>query len=191
MRRAKHTFLASRLRGLASTICGAIAIFLTALSISSAEEPDFSAEDVLQGVVGSHEACSGSGKVWVEVDGHGDCLRFYGPQTSSRAQPPLIFLEGDVVEQSQPRTNPPTWQVLDSYRRLSPAIMQLGADQVSAATARTFILLARPGIYGSSGNHLQRRREREVALVNGAVDLLKKRFGWSSIDLSGLSIKAS
>jgi poly(3-hydroxybutyrate) depolymerase len=66
-------------------------------------------------------------------------------------------------------------------------MMQREADQYSAVTARTFIFLGRPGVYGSSGTHLERRQEREVALVDGAIGLLKKRFSWSAIDLSGLS----
>jgi dienelactone hydrolase len=163
-----------------------IVALMIPLSTALAEEPKFSAEDVLRGVVTSQETCSGSGMVWVEVDSKGDCMRFYAGQAASLAQP-LIYVEGDVVRQSQPQTNPPTWEVLEYYSRLSPAMVQLEADQYSAAAARTFVFLARPGVYGSSGNHLQRRREREIALVDKAIDLLKTRFGWSTIDLSGLS----
>jgi dienelactone hydrolase len=41
--------------------------------------------------------------------------------------------------------------------------------------------------HGSSGNHHERRREREVALVDDALDRLKNAFGWQRISLAGLS----
>lgn len=99
----------------------------------------------------------------------------------------MIFLEGDVVRVAQPRTEPPIWQVGRSYQRLTPTLMQREVEQLAGATARTFINLARPGTYGSSGHHLERRRPREVALIDGAIDALKTRFGWTRIDLAGFS----
>lgn len=82
---------------------------------------------------------------------------------------------------------PPTWKVVRHYRHLSPARMQAEAERYASSAARPFVNLARPGTHGSSGRHLERRREREVALVNQAVDRLKRRFGWTRIDLAGLS----
>ena len=61
------------------------------------------------------------------------------------------------------------------------------AEQVSVSLDRTFLALARPGIYGSSGDHKERRRPREVAIVGAALDALKAAFGWKVIDLVGLS----
>lgn len=40
--------------------------------------------------------------------------------------------------------------------------MHREAEQLAAATARTFINLARPGTYGSVGHHLEQRRPREA-----------------------------
>ena len=92
-----------------------------------------------------------------------------------------------MVNVAQPRVGPPIWQVGAYYQNLTPKLMQRDAEQYAAATARTFINLARPGTFGSSGNHLERRRPREVALVGGALDALKARFGWTRIDLAGFS----
>ncbi len=55
---------------------------------------------------------------------------------------------------------------MSHYPQLSPAMMQAEAEQYAAAAGRTFINLARPGVYGSSGDHMQRRREREVRLID-------------------------
>ncbi|MGE8126664.1 alpha/beta hydrolase family protein [Methylobacterium sp. NPDC080182] len=150
-----------------------------------ADETHFTAHDVLNGVAPGD--CQGSNYIRVALDGREDCLRFYGAQAEPTNRPPLVFLEGDVISVAQPRTYPPAWQVGEFYRRLNPKLMQKEADLYSAATARTFVNLARPGTFGSSGHHLERRRPREVALVNAALDALKARFGWAQINLAGFS----
>lgn len=147
----------------------------------------FSAAGVLNGVRATAARCEQhAGRVWVEVDGAGDCLRFYGASPGNAAGNPIIFLEGDVLQPGGWQRGR-RWQVSSQYRRISPASMQSEAARTAAAAARTFVNLARPGTYGSSGNHLHRRREREVALVDRAVSRLTQGFGWSRIDLAGLS----
>jgi hypothetical protein len=153
-----------------------------------AAQQNFSASDVLNGIVSTPSECGGAGKVWVEVDGRGDCLRFYGTIPEGSLSRPVIFLEGDAVQRiGKNNAGQTVWGVPSYYTQLSPSIMQAEAEQYAAATHRPFINLARPGIYGSSGNHLERRRKREVDLVNAAVDRLKDRFGWDLMSLSGLS----
>lgn len=95
---------------------------------------------------------------------------------------PLIYLEGDCT-----RRVDGTWAVFDGYTSQSPATLQRWAEQVAIATGRTFVALARPGVYGSSGNHQHRRRPREAALVDAALSALKQAFGWSTLDVAGLS----
>jgi dienelactone hydrolase len=151
----------------------------------NAGEALFTADDVLNGVAPGD--CQGPNYIGIALDGRDDCLRFYGAQAGSIDRPPLVFLEGDVISVAQPRTDPPVWQVGEFYKRLNPRLMQKEAEHYSAATARTFVNLARPGTFGSSGHHLERRRPREVALVNAALDVLKARFGWARIDLAGFS----
>src|SRR5262245_61208629 len=153
-----------------------------------AAEPGFSASAVLSGIASTPTACGGPGKVWVEVDGRGDCLRFYGATPERSPNRPVVFLEGDAVQQNGKSDAGQTiWDVPPYYTQLSPSIMQAEAEQYAAATHRPFINLARPGIYGSSGNHLERRRKREVDLVNAALDRLKEQFGWDLISLAGQS----
>jgi hypothetical protein len=163
-------------------------IEILSLAPALAAEPNFSASDVLNGIVSTPSDCGGPGKTWVEVDGHGDCLRFYGTIPDGSPNRPVIFLEGDAVQRNgKTDAGQTVWSVPPYYTQLSPSIMQAEAEQYAAATHRPFINLARPGIYGSSGNHLQRRRKREVDLVNAAVDRLKDRFGWNLISLAGQS----
>jgi poly(3-hydroxybutyrate) depolymerase len=70
---------------------------------------------------------------------------------------------------------------------LSPIVVQAEAMQFAELFQRPFINMARPGVYGSSGDHQQRRREREVALIDAALDQLKTTFGWDCIDIAGQS----
>lgn len=153
-----------------------------------ASEPNFSPDDVLSGTAAAPGACPNTDRIWVEIDGGAECLRFYGATPEGSRRSPVIFLDGDVVQQKGRTASGETlWEVPGYYTQLSPAIMQAEAAQYAAASHRGFINLARPGTYGSSGNHLERRRNREVDLVNAALDQLKQRFGWGVISLAGQS----
>ncbi len=143
--------------------------------------PPFSAEIVLQGSRPDPTMKDEAGSVWVEVEGQADCLRFFGRHVEGGA-PPLVYLEGDCT-----RRVGDGWATFDGYTGQSPGRLQLWAEQVAVATQRTFVYLARPGVYGSSGDHQHRRRPREVALVDAGLAELKRAFGWRTIDLAGLS----
>jgi dienelactone hydrolase len=147
-------------------------------------EPPFT-DDVLRGVYAPPDKADEPGRIWIDLDGELECLRFYGRMVETPTAPPLIFMEGDVLERAGHLD--PNWTVPSSYLQGSPLLMQAEAEQFAIALGRTFVNLARPGTYGSSGHHLQRRREREVKLVDAALDRLKTTFNWTSIDLAGLS----
>jgi dienelactone hydrolase len=68
------------------------------------------------------------------------------------------------------------------------------AEDLRARAARDYrsygvpyIRLSRPGVYGSSGDHKERRRPREVALANAALDALKEKYRIGRFALSGQS----
>jgi dienelactone hydrolase len=48
-----------------------------------------------------------------------------------------------------------------------------------------YILLARPGVYGSSGVHAERRARREIDLVSAALDAIKAAHGYRRLHLVG------
>lgn len=165
-----------------------LVIGLSMMASAFAGEPNFSSDDVLSGTVAVSGACPEAGRIWVDVDGRSECLRFYGAVPGGSRQSPVIFLDGDVVQQKGRTPSGETiWEVPSYYTQLGPSLMQAEAAQYAAASHRGFINLARPGTYGSSGNHLERRRKREVDLVNAALNQLKQRFGWSAISLAGQS----
>lgn len=159
--------------------------FANSTSPALAAEPSFSAEEALDGVCAT-TPCDGPGRIWAEVDGRGDCLRFYGSDPGGAPAHPIVFLGGDIFRRAEGRRGI-EWEVPCGYRLGSPLTMQIEAEQHAATIGRCFVNLARPGTYGSSGDHRQRRRPREVALVDRALDRLKRHFGWTGIDLAGLS----
>lgn len=65
-----------RRSGVYLAFAGWLSFTMLSLSPSHADEPPFSADDVLSGV--APENCQGSGRIQVMADGQGDCLRFYG-----------------------------------------------------------------------------------------------------------------
>jgi pimeloyl-ACP methyl ester carboxylesterase len=50
-----------------------------------------------------------------------------------------------------------------------------------------FIYVARPGVFGSSDNHGEKRRPPEFLVLNRAVDLIKERHGYEQLVLAGQS----
>jgi dienelactone hydrolase len=125
------------------------------------------------------------GRIWVDVGGRPDSIRVYAALCPDKEQAPLIYLEGDAMGRSNKATGPIS--VGAWYTRLSPFSVQVEAEQLTTAFGRPFLNLARPGVFGSSGDHRERRREREVALIDAALDRLKDKFGWTHLHLVGQS----
>jgi dienelactone hydrolase len=142
----------------------------------------FSGIDVVQGVESSSSDGDGPGRVRVEVDGKVDVLAFYGAASEGAPADPVIFLRGDVVEKRDTGI-----VAIEAYIATTAYDVQALSEQMGANFARPYIHLARPGILGSSGHHLDRRRPREVALVDMALTRLKAHFGWRRINLVGQS----
>ncbi len=142
----------------------------------------FSGDDAVNGFVADPAQGDGPGRVVVEVDGQRDVLAFYGAAPEGVRAEPVIFLRGDAVELREEGL-----VASEFYRMTSPRDVQALCVQFAALFARPYIHLARPGILGSSGHHRDRRRPREVALVDAALTRLKAHFGWDAISLVGQS----
>ncbi|WP_271568582.1 hypothetical protein [Bradyrhizobium sp. CCBAU 11386] len=143
----------------------------------------FSAEAVVRGVECSASDGDGAGRVRVEVDGEPDVLAFYGAAPEGAPADPVIFLRGDAVE----KRNDEVVVANEWYVAATAYDVQALTEQLSASFHRPYVHLARPGILGSSGRHLDRRRPREVALVDAALTRLKAHFGWRRLNLVGQS----
>lgn len=153
--------------------------------MSLRSEPTFSAEDVVRGVLPDPRWAYEAGRIWVEVDNQPEAMRVFGALAGVEKAIPLVFLEGDAIS----RGNHVRGDIVvgDWYTRLTPFLMQAEAEQIAVAFQRPFVNLARPGVFGSSGSHGERRREREVKLIDAALTCLMDAFGWPRFDVAGQS----
>lgn len=132
--------------------------------------------DALAEVRGACEI--GARHVWVEVEGRGDCVAFYPTEGLSGARRAVVYFEGDIPPGYRGDT-----RKLDDH--LKSLLRSLG--MLAAAYRIPYVLVARPGTFGSTGNHADRRKVREYLVMREAVDAIRQRFDLESVVLAGQS----
>ncbi|PTM42664.1 alpha/beta hydrolase [Bosea sp. 124] len=145
----------------------------------------FDPYEALHGSLSSRAHCAGvPGGLWVEVNGKGDCLRSYAQGLGEIDTPQiLVYFSGDVLL----KTKAGVRFVAPGYERRSPDAIQRDMARWSKQAGKPTVFLARPGMYGSSGDHNQRREAREVMLMERALDVIKQRHRVSTFILAGQS----
>ena len=151
---------------------------------------------MLSGSVMDREACTaadeawaGAGTVWVALDPDwdpqdGTCIRYVLAGLDSAANPIVsVHFHGDVM-----------WQYLDGrsgwfsgYETLTPGTLKAFAIRENQTYGLPYLRVSRPGTYGSSGFHKQRRRPREADILDAALDILKARYRIDRLAVSGQS----
>jgi hypothetical protein len=117
--------------------------------------------------------------VWVEHKYGTECIRYFPSSNIQSAARAVFYFHGDVLDGRNPL---PSASVNNSVAgKLNEA------RNLSNANGMPFVLVARPGAYGSSGYHSERRRPKEFHSLNAAVDAIKARHGIREIILSGQS----
>lgn len=121
----------------------------------------------------------GDDAVWVQYVGGKDCIRYFSAGNLHNAPQVLVMFKGDRVSliKRPPDTIPAN--TADAQRSQAQAI----ARQSGLPT----VIVARPGTYGSSGNHYRRRQKEEFLALNAALDALKTRYGIQHFILNGHS----
>lgn len=154
------------------------------LAIPVADQ-SFDLYQALHGSFSSPEHCARvPNGLWVEVSGKGDCIRYYAHGLSQDGNPgALIYFGGDVML----RTSKGVRFISGAYGKQSPSTIEADLKEWSEQAGWPAIYVARPGIYGSSGDHNMRRYPREIELMDRAVDLIKERHKISSFILTGHS----
>lgn len=145
----------------------------------------FEPYEALHGSFSSPAHCAGvPGGFWIEVGGKGDCLRIHSQGLSAADTPTvLVYFSGDVLL----KTKEGVRFVGSGYERQSPDLIGRDMARWSERAGIPAIFVARPGMFGSSGDHNQRRELREVKLVDGALDAIKQRYRISTFILAGQS----
>ena len=153
----------------------------------------FSIDDLLKGSIATQAECvPESNSLWIVVDGKGECVRYFqaGLERSGENRLVHVWLHGDRLRpkwssrigQGKPAGNEPL-----NYQDREPRTLQAFVDQTFKSFGIPFVRLSRPGTYGSSGDHRERRRQREVSIVAAAIDALKSKYQVKTFLLSGHS----
>jgi pimeloyl-ACP methyl ester carboxylesterase len=118
--------------------------------------------------------------VWVRVHGKGWCLRYYAAGLERENAVVAAWLHGDIMGG---RRGPAGHQ-----KGLGPAAMIEQERALSQKYHTPYIFLARPGAYGSAGDHLALRWTKlEADLVAAEMDALTLRYGVKSWVVGGHS----
>lgn len=122
---------------------------------------------------------AGDDATWVTFTGGEACMRYFSAGNLRNAPQVLVILKGDRVSliKRPPETIPAN--TADAQRRQAQAIMQ--------KSGLPTVIIARPGTYGSSGNHYRRRQPEEFLALNAALEAIKTRYGIHHFILSGHS----
>lgn len=150
----------------------------------------FAPAGVLSGSVMTKERCNHEDtSVWVVVDGQGECIRYF--HAGLKLQDPIVhvWFDGDRLRHNWSGGRPGSGIISSelSYGHPSPEDLQKRANRTYGQFGIPYVRFSRPGVYGSSGDHNQRRRLREVLIVNAALDALKRKYDIKSFALSGQS----
>jgi hypothetical protein len=143
---------------------------------------NFTAEALVHGTFATRQDCASvSLAVWAPLaSGEAECIRYWasGLVAGATDQRALIYIPSDQLAFDHPAPG---------YTKLSPGKMQALVDEMASKAGVPLILLTRPGTFGSSGDHKQRRRILEPKLMSQALDELKVRYGVRELTLVGLS----
>jgi pimeloyl-ACP methyl ester carboxylesterase len=173
----------------------AAALFLVPVSGPAvAKEPVRSTLDpelVKTGAVMTKAGCDAVPEsLWITVEGKGDCILTYSaglkPDGNSKA---FLWFHGDRLTRRHARGEffKTIEQVVIGYGDNSPVVLKRMMTRWSNEFRLPAIFVARPGTYGSSGDHSQRRQPREVMLIAATVEGLKRRHGIGKFIMAGQS----
>jgi dienelactone hydrolase len=165
----------------------ALGVAAMALAGAALAEP-LRRDAVLSATTTTAEVCAQTREaVWVVVEGKGDCIRYFAGGLDSHNPVAIAFFHGDLIHRGWNQAGQTTSESVLGYRDVTTEKMDELARTTSAELGVPFIWLGRPGAYGSSGDHRQRRRFREVALVNAALDAIKAHHAIDTLVVAGQS----
>lgn len=143
---------------------------------------NFSSESLTKGVQASAEQCSlVENSVWAKTKNNGgECIRYWiaGKAGISNQSGVLVYIPSDQMSFDT---------AYPDYSKRSPSSMQIIVDEIYSRVNVPTILLSRPGIFGSSGEHKGRRLLAESLLMSAALDEIKLRYEIETFSLVGLS----
>jgi dienelactone hydrolase len=154
----------------------------TAAAAPRFETEPFSGSDLLNGKrIAEAECAALPSAVWVVVDKQGECIRYYHSAAGGAGPDVAVYLNTDAVAVNGRGEAKPN----DYYIKEGPAAVQNGSISWSRNLKMPYLFVGRPGTYGSSGDHGQRRTAREIEIVSAALDAIKARHRYTRLHLVG------
>lgn len=177
-----HRFFGPTAQGGAITL---ILSLLAACQTASTYDPNaltFDTAHYHTGVETTRPVCeTGAFSVWVSADGDGFCLRYFPSfgVTATDIGEAIVFFHGDLTYQD----------VELSYPKLTANRFYNSSVNWYQALDKHYILFSRPGTFGSTGFHPDRRYRdgREGRIINAALSAIAKRHGIGVYHLAGHS----
>jgi len=154
--------------------CSRVGFLLLISAFAHAEEP------LLWNQPASRQHCpSSNDAAWVQYPSGEACMRYFSAGNLRDAPLALVVLKGDRVSQIKRSPDAIPGNTAGAQRRLARTMLR--------QTGLPTIVIARPGTYGSSGNHYRRRQLEEFQAIAAALDAIKARYGIQRFILSGHS----
>jgi len=164
---------------------------------ATAPPPGFSADTFTrQGLAGGATATEAGCKalpdgLWVGTGkGRRECLRHAAVGDGAAGRTALVYVTGDPEGAFYRFAGGrPQLDGASEHYETSPETRRAAAEALSAAMGgRPVVLLARPGMHGSSGDHARdRHTPDEVELIDDALTRLRQRYGFRDLALVGFS----
>ena len=140
--------------------------------------------DMVTGVSVTEADCRAqTGRLWVRAENRGFCVRFWLSTAGGSKDDALVAFHGDIGGRIDDKL-----QLLEQARPISDESLQKAANYGSRLYRGPYLLIARPGTFGSSGHHLKDRRTLlEIRIAMAALDALKRYNGFKRFHLVGQS----
>lgn len=156
------------------------ALLAGAVPAQPAEDEEFPVSELVGGKRTTREQCEATrDAVWVAHQEGTECIRYFPSSNVVGARQAALFFHGDQLEGR--------FVIPGAYRNNRASALRREAEGLAKVNGVPYILVGRPGAYGSSGRHTERRLLKEYLSLNAAVDAIKARYGLVSVHLAGQS----
>ena len=156
--------------------------FLGKQDFVPSETVAFTNRGVVQGTKATEAQCNQTaGAVWAKYDDiDGECIRYWEKGLKNGVNKRAIFFfHGDILSGNSVNDK--------SYEKKSPVTMLSTWNNFFPDNTKPTIYMSRPGTYGSSGDHSQRRRPAEAKIISAAIDAIKKKYQIQELVITGQS----
>lgn len=120
-----------------------------------------------------------SSYLWVRHEQGDDCIRYFSGGVLSKAPVVIAVFVGD---RDRALRRAPE-DIRNNTRRAQESV----AARLTRQAGFPVVIVARPGTYGSTGNHRQRRQAREFLALSAALSEMKRRYAIGQFVLLGHS----